>query len=120
MANATAIQKYTSQFSPQFALVKVTRSGNYVAGGDTVNLNSSALTDPNGIGVLGYPLAVPKTPIAVDSEYDDGYYAQVVAGATLATFKIQYFTSEGNELAAGAYPAAILNGTIVLRVPLSD
>lgn len=120
MANALAIQKYTSQFSPQFALVKVTRSGDYVAGGDTVNLNPSAISDPNGIGLLGYPLSVPKLPIAVDSEADQGYIATIVPGATLGTFKIQYWSAEGVELAGGAYPAAITAGSLVLRVPLSD
>lgn len=120
MANQVAIQDYSARFSPQFALVKVTRTGNYTTGGDPVNLNPSAWSDPNGMGLLGEPLAVPGLPVAIDSEADTGYYAQIVAGATLAAFKIQYFTSEGNELAQAAYPNAILNGTLVLRVPLKD
>ena len=120
MSQAVAIQRYMPRSIPDFALAKITRTGNYVAGGDLVNLNPGTWTDPNGIGVLGYPVNVPKTPVAVDSESDSGYYAQVVPGATLATFKIQYFSSQGAELAAAAYPAGILNGTLVLRVPLTD
>lgn len=120
MAQACAIQRYTPRMNPDFALVKVARTGNYTTGGDTVNLNPGTWTDPNGVGLLGQPLAVTKTPVAVDSEADVGYYAQIVAGATLATFKIQYFASEGAELAQAAYPAAILNGSLVLRIPLTD
>ena len=120
MANAVAIQRYTPKGIPDFALIKVSRSGNYVAGGDIVNLNPGTWTDPNGVGILGYPLNVPKLPIAVDSEADQGYIATIVPGATLAAFKIQYWSAEGVELGAGAYPAAISGGSLVLRVPLTD
>ena len=119
MANAVSILKYKSQFSPQDALVKVVRSGNYVDGGDPVNLNASALSDPQGLGVLGYPQSVPVTPVAVDSEADQGYIATIVPGATLDAYKIQYWSAEGVQLGAGAYPAAISGGSLVLRVPLS-
>lgn len=118
MANAVALQKYDPQFGPRFALLKITRSGNYVAGGDAVNLNPGTWTDPNGLGILGDPLNVPQTPVAVDSEADQGYIATIVPGATLATFKIQYWSAEGVELGAGAYPAAISGGSLVLRLPV--
>ena len=115
---APSILKYTPRSNPDYAVIKITASGNYVAGGDTLNLNPSAITDPNGVGLLGDPLNQPRTPPAIDAESLSGYYAELIPGATLATNKIQFFLSEGNELAAGAYPAAITGGTLTVRLPV--
>lgn len=113
-----SISKYVPTFNPDFASVLFTPSGNYTTGGDTANLNPASWTDPNTVGLLGEPLNVPQTPVSVDTQNLGGYYAEVVPASTLAAFKVQFYTSEGNELAAGAYPAAITGGQLVLRVPL--
>lgn len=118
MANKLTVLRYTPPGTPDTAELGVTPSGNYVAGGDLMNLNPSAFTDPNGVGVLGEPLAVPKTPPAVDVENAAGYYAEIVIGATLAAFKLQWFQPGGAEVAAGAYPAQILAAVAKIRMPL--
>jgi hypothetical protein len=121
MALKGSILKYVPTIgSPDYALVKVTPSGNYVTavGGDALNLNPSALTDPNGVGLLGQPLSQPTEPPSIEGEALAGYYAQLVPGATLDANKITFWVSEAGELGSGAYPAAILNGTLVVKVPL--
>jgi hypothetical protein len=104
--------------APDSVLLGVTPTGNYTTGGDTANLNPSTFSDPNGVGVLGDPLNQPTTPPSIHSQSLSGYYAQLIPGATLATNKIQFFASEGSELAQGAYPAAILNGSLTVELPL--
>jgi hypothetical protein len=118
MALQPSIVKYTPNGVPNEAIVSIAASGNYVTGGDTVNLNPQNIKDPNGVGLIGYPENQPKTPPSIDAQALSGYYAQLVPGATLGANKIQFFLSEGNELAAGAYPAAILGGTLTVKLPV--
>lgn len=118
MANKLAVVKYTPPGILDTVELADTISGNYVAGGDTLNLNPSTFTDPNGVGIVGYPDAVPSRAVRVVVNNADGYYAQVVPGTTLAGFKLQWFTSEGNELAAGAYPAGITGAQVHIYVPV--
>lgn len=115
---APSILKYTPRSNPDYAILLIAVTGNYVAGGDTINLNPSAIKDPNGVGLLGDPLNQPKTPPTIDAQALGGYYAQLDPGTTLATNKIQFYTSEGNELAAGAYPAGITGGTLTVKLPV--
>lgn len=109
---------YLPTDSPDWAIVQPVMGGNYVTGGDTLNLNPAVWTDPNGKGVLGEPLNPTAIPPAVDSENIGGNYAQVIPGATLATTKIKLFAPGGAEVGAGAMPAAISGGVITVRVPL--
>jgi hypothetical protein len=104
--------------APDFALVQPVEAGNYSTNGDTVNLNPGSWTDPNGIGILGEPTNLPSLPVAIDSEAIGGYYAQWSAGTTLGNGKLVLYQPGGAQVAAGAVPAAISGGTIVLRVPL--
>jgi hypothetical protein len=97
--------------------ITVIPSGNYTPGGDTFDL--TAITNPKVIP-LGKPSALPKFATVVNSPA--GYSAEFVAGATMQTCKLKVFASPGNELAAAAYPAALLadaNGfTVEMEGPL--
>lgn len=114
-----AVLKYSPAGVPDHLFLKCTFTANYTTGGDTLNLNPSAFTDPNGNGILGYPDSVPSVTPSVFSKNFTGAYslsdAYVIPGATLGTFKIQLATG-GVELAAGAYPAGILNQSVTLEV----
>jgi hypothetical protein len=90
----------------------VTFTANYATGGDTLDLTASKILDPSLLGVLG-PNQNPIIPPDVINENLDGYYIEIIPGNALNTWKVQCFESEGNELAAGAYPAAFTTGTPV-------
>lgn len=86
-------------------------SGNYVAGGDTLDLTQ--VQDTQGQSVEGF-FEVPQN-IGVFSVNLGGYRVEIIPGATLAAFKIKvYVGTTGLELAAGAYPGAITGGTLTL------
>jgi len=120
MALTENVLKYSPAGVPDRLFLQLVFTGNYATGGDTLNLNPSAFKDPNGKGILGYPENVPKEGVAVFSQNFTGAYAlysaQVVPGTTLGNFKVQIATG-GVELGAGAYPAGILNQSIVVEVP---
>ena len=96
--------------SKQLYLI-ATPSGNYTTGGDTVNLQ--AITPSLGLAdaTVGYPGVVNECEV---SSAPGGYTAILITGATLATWKLKIYSAAGVELAAGAYPAAILAGVFIL------
>lgn len=126
MSIAAAVQGYSPAVNPDRVFLKLTFSGNYVAGGDTLNLTPSTWTDPKGIGVLPYPENPPSIlPSVYSTDYtsaaggaggDAGSYCAVVPGTTLANYKLQQFEAGGSELAAGAYPVGITGGYVFLEV----
>lgn len=119
MALAAQLLAYRPLINPDHAILKVVASGSYVTvTGDTLNLNPSSWSDPNGKGLLGEPLNATKLPPSVDDQNLGGYYAQFVPGTTLANGKIHFYLSEGSELGSGAYPAAITGGVLTVKVPL--
>ncbi len=119
MALAPQLLGYFPYDNPDHAIIKVVASGNYPnPAGDTLNLNPSAWADPYGKGLLGLPLNPTTVPPNVDAENLGGYYAQVVPGATLAACKVHFYSSQGSEVANGAYPAAISGGVLTVQVPL--
>ena len=121
MSLAKKVLKYIPSIgSPDSVLLAITPSGNYTTaiGGDPLDLNPKTFTDPNGVGVLGEPLNQPKTPPTIQAQALDGYYAQLIPGATLGANAIAFYEAEGTELGNGAYPAAILNGTLTVELPL--
>ena len=89
----------------------------YVPGGVALDLSPGKITDPNAVGVVG-PSQVPVVTPGVFTESLGGYNAVVVpTTGGLSAYKLQYWTSGGAELAAGAYPAAISAGYLVLEIP---
>lgn len=105
--------------APDWAVIQAVASGSYtIVTGDTLNTSPSAWSDPNGKGILGEPLALTTIPPSVETENLGGYYAQFVPGTTLSNGKIHFYSSQGAELASGAYPAAITGGVLTIKVPL--
>lgn len=109
---------YRPYDNPDHAIVQVVATGNYTTGGDTLNINPSAITDPNGKGLLGVPLNPTIIPPSFENQNIGGYYAQFVAGTTLANGKVKFYQSQAAELAQAAYPVAISGGVLTLKVPL--
>lgn len=89
--------------------VKITPSGNYVAGGDTLDLTK--MTNPNNLGAA---LFANPPKFAAQQNAPGGYAAEFIPGATLATCKVKYSVN-GAELAAGAYPAVLTGDTTTLE-----
>lgn len=82
--------------------VKATPSGNYSAGGDTVNLTT--ITNPKLLSG-GRAGSLPTGARIV--RYAAGYLAELILGATMQTCLLKIYSAPGVELAAGAYPAAL-------------
>jgi hypothetical protein len=86
-------------------------SGNYVTGGDTLNL-STAGQDPLYVGGVAAieALGAPIDLDVWDASGDILFGVYPVIGATAATCKVKRTASGtfGTELSAGAYPAGIL------------
>ena len=84
--------------------------GNYVPGGDSINLSN--VQNPKFIsnGKIG---GVPK--IAEVMNAPGGYSAEIITASTLAGFKLKVYSAPGVELAAGAYPAALLADAFLLK-----
>ena len=103
---------------PGFLYVSAVPADNlYVTGGVALNLSPGNILDPSALGVTG-PSQVPVVNPGVFSESLGGYYAEVVpTTGGLSAYKLQYFLSEGSELPASTYPAAISGGTLVLAIP---
>jgi len=127
MANKVKVTALALAIAPGLNTLYVNAAPNdnvYVPGGVALNLSPGNILDPNGVGVTGPSQVGPVLP-AVYSEYLDGYYAQVApttggnGTAGLAAYKLQYFAPGGAEIAAGAYPAAVTAGTLVLAIPYS-
>lgn len=114
MAIAVSLVDYTPGLRNTTLYLGLTFSGSYTVGGDALNLESIA--NPNGLEGEG----LFETPLnggpGVFFENIDGYYVQpVVAGVSSpANYKLQVFTPSGSELTAGAYPAALTGGAVVL------
>lgn len=119
MALAPKLLGYLPTDSPDWAVIQAVASGSYTTvTGDTLNLNPSSWTDPNGKGLLGEPLNATTMPPSIETENLGGYYAQFVPGTTLANGKVHFYSSQGSELGSGAYPAAITGGVLTIKVPL--
>jgi hypothetical protein len=103
MALALTIKSVNTGMRKKRRLFKVAASGNYVTGGDTVNLAS--LLNPGFIGDANFG-SNNITDFAVE-QCPAGYGAELIPGTTLANWKLKIFTTANTELAAAAYPAAI-------------
>jgi hypothetical protein len=104
-------------------------AGNYVLGGDALDLT-------NGGGTPAAPTTFPWAEYRGAATFDieahgpagsqsagGGYYSVVAPNndtplthADLANMKLKIFSGGGAELAAGAYPAAVLNDTVVIKL----
>jgi hypothetical protein len=110
MALAAAIQAVDFSRRRKTITYKVTFSGNYTAGGDTLNLTTA--TNPKFLSgaFLGY---VP-TEYRVCNDAA-GYGFEWVPGTTLANGKLKLWSSANTELAAGAYNAALTGDSLLIE-----
>lgn len=110
-ATITYVAKVGSQLRVGF---KVAASGNYVTGGDTLNL-ATAGQDPLFAGIVADVIA-SQGPTNLDVWSEGGnlanhYYA--IPGTTPANNKVKIDSAFNTELSAGAYPAGVTGDTIV-------
>src|SRR5436309_7796848 len=97
-----------------FTQHKLTFSGSYATGGDTLDLTSIARLVPSG----SQPLQVfieGNSSAATAQSFLGGYYV-AITGASLATWKVKIFAAAGTELAAGAYGVAITGDIITMQI----
>ena len=114
MSLALTVQSVNHELRRKKLYLIATASGNYVTGGDTVNLQ--AITPALGQAAdatVGYPGTIKHSEVCNNP---DGYTSNLIPGATLATWKLQVFASDGTELAAGAYPAGVIATPFVFSI----
>jgi hypothetical protein len=116
MALAVSIT-YVSKVGSQLRIgFKVAASGNYVAGGDTLNF-ATATQDPLFVGLCADVEAL-GAPISFDAWSNSGNIAVnyfPVLGTTQANCKLKVITAFNTEASAGAYSsvaASVLTDTI--------
>ena len=99
-----------------YANFRLSFSGSYATGGDTLDLSAIAPLIPSG-GSLLSALAEGNGTGAQQSAAG-GYYA-VVGNQSVPTalnaYKVKIFSGGGAELSAGAYPAAVTGDYVVLQ-----
>jgi hypothetical protein len=111
---------YTPAIRNSQIFIKLVASGSYTqVTGDLVNLANTV--NVNGIDMEGLfeTSIVPPTLEVIDlyaTSPVGGYTCTLqVTGLTYQTYVIRFYAiASGAELAAGAYPAAITGGTIIL------
>lgn len=119
-----SLLKYFPVLEPDSAFIKLTPSGSYTTTGDTFSISPSALADPNGKGVIGYPDSgvIPSVPPIctgnvgmTESGNSANITTNVIPGTTQATYKLQIFVN-GTEVSASTYPAGLLTGYFIVQV----
>ena len=96
-----------------FSQHKLTFSGSYSTGGDTLNLSGIASLIPSGS--LPLQVFVEGNGTGTNQSAAGGYYV-VLTGTTLANWLIKIFSGGGTELAAGAYPAAVTADIVTMQI----
>ena len=86
-------------------------TGNYATGGDTINF-TQMLTATAKVTMRPRSNTIAGTVVTSPA----GYLATLIKGQTLATWKLMLYSAPGVELAAGAYPAALLAATAIIEV----
>ena len=88
--------------------VTLTPSGNYVAGGDTIDFSTvQGAADGPEMFLASSPFI--NGDISTSSSAGVGWIASAIPGTTLQNGKVKFIVSStGAEVAAGAYPAGLL------------
>lgn len=114
MANTATALYQKRGVNHKTTVVQIAVSGNYAQGGEAVNLSASALLNPNAKAITGPNLSFPLPP-KVAAQSLGGYTATVTPTGSECNAKIQFWNGD-TELAAGAYPDVIANGTLTLEL----
>lgn len=112
MALALTVKKVSVDMRSKEIVLSAVASGNYVTGGDTVNL--TALLNPayKENAIAGYPGLIDDFSV---EQMPAGYGGELIPGTNLTNWKLKITTTANTELPAAAYPAAITGDTIYLR-----
>jgi hypothetical protein len=89
-----------------YAIGTLTFSGNYPAGGDTLDFTTVADK-------------LPSTQIiqaVADSQNGSAGYYVAVQGTALNNWKLKAFTGGGSELTAGSYPSSVTTDIVQLTI----
>ena len=97
-----------------FSQHKLTFSGSYSSGGDTLDLTAVASIVPSGSVPLQVFIEGNGTAGTAQSVIG-GYYV-ALTGTTLANWKVKIFSGVGTELGAGAYGAAITGDIVTMQI----
>lgn len=89
-----------------YAIATLSFSGNYPAGGDTLDFTTIADKLPSSQIVQ----------VSAQSQSGNGGYYVAVQGTALNNWKLRAFTAGGTELLAGAYPASVTSDIVQLSV----
>lgn len=89
-----------------YALATLNFSGNYPAGGDTMDFTQVASLLPTTTILQAF---------AESQNGGAGYYV-AMTGTALNNWKLKCFTGGGTEIAAGAYPAAVTTDIVQLMI----
>ncbi len=117
--NALELVQTSPSSNPDRMLCALTVSGDYT-NGTPDPLPLAAISDPSAIGVIPNAGSATNPPLVPPRVFGfaGGYYAQVektVANGQ-TTFGLRWFSSQGNELASGAFPAAITGGQLTAEI----
>ena len=99
-----------------YASFRLSFSGNYPTGGDTLDLTAIAGLVPGQTLLNAY---VDGNGTGTQQSAAGGYYAVLgnqAAGTALNAFKVKIFGAGGAELGAGAYPVAVTGDYAVLQL----
>lgn len=113
MALATVIKAVDFTRRRKRRQLEITMSGNYAAGGDTLDLTKA--TNPSYLQGAGFSNVPVLSDVTVKNS-PDGYTAEFVPGTTLANSKIKFMSTADTELAAGAYPANLAAVKLELEI----
>ena len=89
-----------------YAIATLTFSGNYPAGGDTLDFTTVADKLPSTQIIQAF----------ADSQNGNAGYYVPVQGTALNNWKLKAFTGGGTELGAGAYPASVTTDIVQLTI----
>jgi hypothetical protein len=119
MSNKLALLQTSPPSNPDTNLCSVAVSGNYT-NGTADPLPLTAIADPGAMGQvpMNNPGAAPPPVTPEVFGYWNGYYAQVqrTTANGVTSFGLRWYSSQGNELGSGAFPAAITGGETFLRI----
>jgi hypothetical protein len=113
MSLALTTQAVNNDLRSKRLYVIATASGAYTTGGDTVNLSAIKASLGQSGATIGYPGKISHAEV---TNFPAGYTANLIPGSNLTNWKLQIYTSGGAELAAAAYPAAIIATPFVFEI----
>lgn len=116
MALALTTQTVHTDLRTKRLYLIATPSGNYVTGGDAVNLSAitSALGQANG--TVGYPGNIKDFGVI---SAPAGYVANLIKGATLATWKLQVFQTTSTGTVAAPTITTLVNASVANPVAVT-